>query len=180
MKKIISLSGISMLIVITSSFFPAQSETNSACPQSSHINVDNPQSLTASAEVKQAIFELMKRMSKGVENRNVDEILELFATSPDVVLIGSKEGKISRGTEEVRTLFEGIISSKVNTRLVWNSYTVNAKGDIAWLFALADLIHESTDRITRVPYRVTSLFIRFCGQWKWVQYHGSEPVVGNR
>ena len=176
MKNIISLSGNIMLLVLISSITPVHSESDSAVPSSSNANVHNPQLLSANSEVKQAIVELMKQMSKGVENRNVDEIMEIFLASPDVILIGSKEGKIARGFEEVRNLFKGIVSSKIKTRLVWQSYTVNTKGDVAWLFASADLIHENTNHTSRVPYRVTGLFLRVDDQWKWVQYHGSEPI----
>ena len=179
MKNIISLSGNIMLLLLLSSISPVQSETNSAGPQSSNINVHNPQSHSANSEVKQAIVELMTQMSVGVENRSVDEIMELFLESPDVILIGSKEGKIARGFEEVRNLFKGIVSSKVKTRLVWHSYTVNTKGDVAWLFSLAELVFENTNHTSRVPYRVTGLFLRVADQWKWVQYHGSEPI-GNK
>ena len=176
MNNSISLGGTMLLIVFLLSFSSAQSNDKCAHFSSSYTNVDWTQPMVANTEVKQSIVDLMKRMSRGVENRALDDIMEIFALSPDVVLIGSKEGKIARGTDQVRALFKDIVSSEVNTRLVWNSYTINATGDVAWLFALAYLIHEDIHSTTRVPYRVTGLFVRINEQWKWLQYHGSEPI----
>ena len=132
--------------------------------------------MPADPEVTQAIYEKMQGMSAGLVNRNAEEIVALFAASPDVLVIGSKAGKIARGIDEARAMFEGIVSAPAATRLVWKSYTVHAHGDVAWLFAVVDLVHERPEGVTRVPYRVTSVFARVDGRWQWIQYHGSEPI----
>ena len=133
--------------------------------------------MTADPEVTQAIYKKLQRMSTGLVNRNADEIVDLFAPSPDVLVIGSKAGKIARGVDEARAMFEGIVSASAATRLVWKSYTVHAHGDVAWVFALVELVHERPAGVTRVPYRVTSVSARVDGHWQWLQYHGSEPIV---
>jgi ketosteroid isomerase-like protein len=122
------------------------------------------------------IFAMLQQLNEGLARRNVNGIMELFAVSPEALVIGSKAGKIARGTDELRELFRTIVSAETNTRFDWKSYTVHSEGDVAWLFALADLVHESPEQTSRVPYRMTGLFLRQNGRWKWVQYHGSEPI----
>lgn len=137
-----------------------------------------PGSLAADADTEAAIVGMMQRMSDGVARRDLDAIMDLFLPGADALLIGSKKGKVACGSDEIRALFRGIIGAKAATHLQWNTYTVQSSGELAWMFALADLIHEDDEGASRVPYRVTGLFIRRDGRWYWLQYHGSEPVGG--
>ena len=130
--------------------------------------------MLANAQITKAIYENMQGMSAGLVNRNAEEIVGLFAQSPDVLVMGSKAGKIAHGIDEARAMFEGIVSAPAATRFEWKSYTVQALGDVAWLFALVDLIHERPEGVTRVPYRVTSVFCAHRGALAM----GSIPRLG--
>lgn len=140
---------------------------------------DDVHATTAAPAINREIILMLEKMSAGLENRNADQIMVLFSKSPDVTFIGSKEGKIARGPEQIRALFEGILSAKSKTRLVWNSHTVNISGNVAWLFALADLVFEDEHGTRQMPYRATSVFLLENEQWKWIQFHGSEPIGHN-
>jgi ketosteroid isomerase-like protein len=102
-------------------------------------------------------------------------IVEEFADSPDVLLVGSDDGEIARGRAEIESLLRALFELPVRLRWEWRHRDISVAGDIAWLFADCEVVIASDQEEKRKPYRLTGVLQRVSGNWRWRQFHGSQP-----
>lgn len=104
-------------------------------------------------------------------------VVAVFTDDPDVLLVGSDDGEVARGRDEIGALMEDLFALPVRLRWDWKTRDVGFAGDIAWVFADCDVVIAGSGGETRKPYRITGVLQRAAdGCWRWRQFHGSQPA----
>jgi len=117
----------------------------------------------------------------------LDRLGELmFARDPAVVdelwseagfsLYGSEAGEHAATRADLARLFKGLYARPFRIRWRWDNPAVTIAGDVAWLATEGKIELSHPDRVESLPYRLTAIFQKAGGQWKWRLYSGSEPT----
>ena len=128
------------------------------------------------SDVDPAILAVLEDLNRGFSQRNVEQVLGLFAPNADIVFIGSEAGETATGTPQLRVLLEALFARSESYRWCWSRRTARMTGPVAWLVADAILRVEGPQEL-EVPYRMTLVLERCGHQWRIVHYHGSEPAA---
>jgi ketosteroid isomerase-like protein len=103
-------------------------------------------------------------------------VLAEFDKSAELVLIGSKHGEIVLGPQAFATHIERLFALPISFHWEWEKIQVSLAGQIAWVFALGDLVVGGVSGVQRAPYRLTGVLEKQGARWVWHMYHGSEPA----
>ena len=128
------------------------------------------------ADTRAAVQEMLERFNQLVSTRNL-YVLEEFASGDDVLLIGSDDGEIARGPQEIKRFFDRIFAGSSTFSWEWSRIHVSEAGNIAWFFADGQVIVDSPEGQAKAPYRITGVLEKIGDRWRWRHYHGSEPVA---
>jgi ketosteroid isomerase-like protein len=154
-------------------------------------------SMKADAQTEAAVMAVLDEFNNAVVTRNLNKVLDLFTSDPDVFLLGSEAGERATGPQELESFFRRVFSREVAFSWAWKewNFSASAKCSVAWV-ALDATVHmsgESEQGVTvkSAPYRITAVLERRSGQggrggkggkggrgarWLLAQYHGSEPA----
>ena len=122
-----------------------------------------------------AIRNLLERLNEGFTQRDVHQVLSLFAPGPETVFIGSEADEIAAGPAQLRNLLESLFAREEIYHWRWGQLHINASGHTAWLVTQAILLVEGPQPL-ELPYRMTLVLHRCGNTWLIVHYHGSEPA----
>lgn len=126
-------------------------------------------------DVSNEIRETLERFGRLVSARDMDAVAE-FAPREDVLLVGSEQGEITRGRGALAAFLQEIFHRPETFTWEWTSVEVSSVGDVAWLYAEGHVLVRRDANENRAPYRLTGIFERVEGVWRWRQFHGSEPA----
>lgn len=126
--------------------------------------------------VRTQVRQVLERFNQLVSTKN-QQVLAEFASSDEVLLIGSDDGEIATGRQELEAFFTRIFSNETTYSWEWDRVDVWHAGNLAWFFADGQVVLTTTKEQRKSPYRITGIMERRDGRWLWKQYHGSEPVV---
>lgn len=116
-----------------------------------------------------------------VARRDAEGTLALFVADDDIVMWGSGAEEVALGSAEVGELVRSIAASPQSGSLSfhWRRRLVRIEGDIAWVNAVGEFLEEKAGGGSEAgPYRVTAIFVRRDGAWRWHTHSGSEPSSG--
>jgi ketosteroid isomerase-like protein len=128
--------------------------------------------------IEQQVLGVLGAFNDQLAARDLDGVLGLFVSDPDVTLVGSEAGEIAVGPGELPAFFQRIFARPGTFRFEWRTCRVSAEGDVAWFFADAVAHYREPEGVASVPYRTTGVLTRRGDRWLFAQYHGSEPVNG--
>ena len=137
--------------------------------------MSNPVETDASG-TRQAMQDVLERLSQGFAGRDLRQVLELFAPDPEIVFIGSEADELAIGPARLRALLEALFARPETYRWHWRRLHVAVAGELAWLTTEATLLVEGNEQL-ELPYRITLVLRRRDDGWLIVQYHGSEPAT---
>jgi ketosteroid isomerase-like protein len=123
---------------------------------------------------EEAILARLARLGELVFARDSAVVDELW-TDAGFTLYGSVAGEIARTRAELTDLFDDLYAQPFRFRWLWENPAVSVAGDVAWLVTECQLELTFPDRVESLPYRITAIFQRIAGQWRWRLYSGSEP-----
>jgi ketosteroid isomerase-like protein len=126
--------------------------------------------------IEQQVLGVLGAFNDQLAVRDLDGVLGLFVSDPDVTLVGSEAGEIAVGPGELRAFFQRILARAGTFRFEWRTCRVSAEGDAAWFFADAIAHYSGPEGVASAPYRTTGVLTRRGDRWLFAQYHGSEPV----
>lgn len=99
-----------------------------------------------------------------------------FAADDDVWMSGSAPEELAVGPEAVAELHRTIARSPLTLAFEWDRRIVHREGDVAWVNAAGSMRLEAAGgEPATLPYRVTAVFVRRGGAWRWHTFHGSAP-----
>jgi ketosteroid isomerase-like protein len=128
------------------------------------------------SELKTQIYEVIERFSNLVSKKDMG-VLDEFAASDEVLLVGSDSGEIAHGRQELEAFFKRVYNHDASFSWTWNHINVWHTGDIAWFFADGQVLLTGPNGQRKSPYRTSGVLERDGTRWYWRQYHGSEPVI---
>lgn len=132
----------------------------------------------AHSETEEHVRGTLDAFNEKLAQRDLEGVLALFISDPDMSLIGSEAGETATGHSELRSFFERIFRRAGTFNFDWSSCHISAQGEVAWFFADAAASYTEGERVTTMPYRTTGILERRDNRWLIAHYHGSEPVQG--
>ena len=117
----------------------------------------------------------MDALDEALDGQDPEAVTALFTDDPAATFWGSATSEEALGRDDIRTLL-GSSGSSGTFRLTYHDRRVTTRGDVAWVNASGSATWERTGHDTlRMPYRLTAIFVRDGGAWRWHTHHGSEP-----
>ena len=106
-----------------------------------------------------------------LEDRDVDAFMDCWAGDDDVTMWGSDLHERAVGREAIRALGTQIAGSQHVLRFDWDETHAHDEGDTGWINASGSLYVDGK----RADYRLTAVFVRRDGRWRWHTFSGSTP-----
>jgi ketosteroid isomerase-like protein len=128
-------------------------------------------------EIKTQIHKALDRFNQLVSTKNL-EVVEDFTPSDEALLIGSEQGEIAAGRQEIEAFFQRVFARPATFSRECQRINAWYAENLAWFFADGQVILSSEKEIRRTPYRITGVLENRDGRWLWRLYHGAEPVAG--
>jgi ketosteroid isomerase-like protein len=126
-------------------------------------------------KVKSEITEALKIWNTTCKSANLDQVMSLLDNSEDIMVIGSADGEINRGKDEIKA-WVGQIFGVAGFSWEMNRIDITSNGKTAWVFVNGKMIvnfHKGGTKVT--PYRFTGILVKKKGAWKWRLFDGSVP-----
>jgi uncharacterized protein (TIGR02246 family) len=123
----------------------------------------------------EAVKEALTALDRAFHRRNLRAALDLC--TEDIVFIGSGEGEVAVGREQIGPMFATLAPQLegMEFSLAWESVEVAVLGDIAILYAWGPATLVTSRRNASFRYLLTGVLVRDSGRWLWRVHHGSEP-----
>jgi uncharacterized protein (TIGR02246 family) len=134
--------------------------------------------MNADSGTEDAVIGMLKKWSDSFSAKDLEAILALFAPDADVTMLGSEDWEMGIGPDALRSVYEHLFSRGDSATWEWKWHQVSSSGSTAWLLATGVVHIASAAGATSGPYRLSSVFEKREGRWLWMQFHGSEPMVG--
>jgi ketosteroid isomerase-like protein len=137
------------------------------------FNTLNAQS--SSIKLQNEIKEALNLWNTACKNANLDQVMAMFDNSADIMVIGSAEGEISKGKDEIRKWLGGLFGL---AGFSWemNRTDIDCNGKTAWIFMDGKMIVDFKNGGKKItPYRFTGIMVNKKGIWKWRLFDGSVP-----
>jgi ketosteroid isomerase-like protein len=132
--------------------------------------------MKADQQSEAEILATLHGLSEATRNRDVDSVIKLFAEGELTLVLGGKTGETAKGIDQLRELLQRLFSGPIGYSYHWDDYIVDVIGETAWIFANGQIETTSVAGSYAHPYRITGVLRRVDSAWKWVLYHGSEPL----
>jgi len=135
--------------------------------------------MKADAATEKAVMKIVQDLNDGCASRDVQRVLDLFATDADVVYLGFEEGEKAIGHNELEDFTRRLFSSMAIS-FEWRWHLVSMEGSVAWVVA-EGLFHAKTaDQDVSGPYRVTMVLVKRGDKWLIMHLHDSQPVIARK
>ena len=111
--------------------------------------------------------------------KDADSMLSMFDNSDDIMLVGSDSSEVKRGRKEIKDLLQVALGKPYIINWDFNNAEVFTSNQVAWAFVNNSvmLLNEDGSEI-RIPYRLTSVWIKNGKDWKLKFFNGSIPGKG--
>jgi ketosteroid isomerase-like protein len=113
------------------------------------------------------------------KEKDADSMLSMFDNSDDIMLVGSDSSEVKHGRKEIRNLLHAALSKPYIINWDFTNAEVFTSSEVAWAFVNSSvmLLNEDGSEI-RIPYRLTSVWIKQGENWKLKFFNGSIPGKG--
>jgi len=129
----------------------------------------------SSEKIRSEITAALETWNKACGTANTDQMMTLFDDSENIMVIGSANGEINKGKEEIRSWVSQLYSF---AGFSWemNRVDIDSNGKTAWVFVDGSMVLNFKKGGTRkAPYRFTGIMVKKNNQWKWRLFNGSVP-----
>jgi hypothetical protein len=139
------------------------------------VSVNSLSAQKSSDKVKSEITETLKIWNTTCKSANVDQVMSLFDNTAEIMVVGSADGEINKGKDEIKAWVSQIFGF---AGFSWemNRIDIDCNGKTAWVFVDGKMIvefHKGGKKVT--PYRFTGILVKKNGVWKWRLFDGSVP-----
>lgn len=111
-----------------------------------------------------------------VRQRDAEAAAQLFLEERDPVMWGSEEHERATGHEAIAELHRSIVDYSGDLAFRWNERHVHVEGRAAWVNAAGEVVVTAAGEPPRTSsYRLTAVFVKRRGSWRWHTFNGSEP-----
>jgi len=134
--------------------------------------------LGANAKVKNEILNMLDRYAECYLNKDLDGLMSLFVSDPDLVAIGSGVDEWVKGPDELKTGFIRDFKQANDIRMVFDNLTISAVGKVAWVSGsmTMEAIVGGVDQI--LHGRISLVLEEKDKGWLFTHLHYSVPAEG--
>lgn len=132
--------------------------------------------MKADAQTQAAVMATLDQFKQAYERRDVEQLLAVFASDPDTVLVGTGADEKRVGLAEIRAQAERDWAQSDSASWEWGWSSVSAAGPVAWATVEAVGQITAAGQEMRLPLRLTVVLEQRNGRWLWVQAHASVPA----
>lgn len=130
-------------------------------------------------DTKSIIQKNLLEFASYAKAKNSDSMLAMFDSSNDIMLVGSDSSEIKHGREEISDLIQATFSKPYIINWDFSNAEIFTSNQIAWAFVNSSLILQNADGSEiRMPYRLTTVWIKSGENWKLKFFNGSIPGKG--
>ncbi|MCX5826551.1 MAG: nuclear transport factor 2 family protein [Deltaproteobacteria bacterium] len=137
----------------------------------------------ASPKVEGEIKAVLKKHGEFYKAKDLKGVMSLYAKGPDVISIGSEEGKDAIGYEQISAEYKKAFAAITELKIIdYSNLNISTFGNVAWVYIQlkASLIMAQGGKPVDIKGRFTAVLKKDGKQWQFVQTHFSEvakPVV---
>lgn len=134
-------------------------------------------------KVEGEIKAVLKKHGELYKAKDLKGIMSLYAKGPEVMSIGSEEGKVAIGYEQISAEYKKAFAAITDLKTISSSnFNMSVSGNIAWVYVQikASLVLAQGGKPLDVKGHFTAVLKKDGKQWKFVQTHFSEvakPLV---
>jgi uncharacterized protein (TIGR02246 family) len=134
--------------------------------------------MTADSQTQDEVLAVLQGMTRAYHERDLEGVMALYGSDPDVMLIGTGADEVRRGKDAIRTQVQRDWgqTDEVSLALRWGP--VSVAGEVAWAWAEGSFDFRAGDVEGSLPARVSAVLERRDGQWLIVHSHFSTPAAG--
>ena len=134
--------------------------------------------MKADAKTQAEVVEVLNRFAEGNAKRDWNTIRPIFASDPDVVLVGTGKDEKRIGLNEIKTQAERDWAQSESAEISFGWTSVSASGNVAWVASDATIRAKAGGQEIALTGRLTAVLERRGGKWLIVQLHFSLPAGG--
>ncbi|VAX32581.1 hypothetical protein MNBD_NITROSPINAE05-110 [hydrothermal vent metagenome] len=131
--------------------------------------------MQATPQTGAEIQTVLDQFSANYGKKDIDGLLRLFNTDPNVLVIGTGEDEKRTGQEEVRIQFERDFCRSEKLSVEFENVVISEKSDVCWVAGDTNVHLTAEGRALHVYLRFTAVLTRQHGKWLFVQTHFSVP-----
>ena len=129
----------------------------------------------SSEKIKSEITKALEIWNAACKKADINQVMSLLDDSEEIMVIGSANGEINKGKEEIKKWASQIFGF---AGFSWEMSRVDISGNgkTAWVFVDGKMVvnfHKGGKKVT--PYRFTGILVKKKGGWKWSMFDGSVP-----
>jgi ketosteroid isomerase-like protein len=132
--------------------------------------------LEANDIVKKEILNMLDRYAEYYLNKDLEGLMSLFVTDPDLVAIGSGVDELVKGPDELRTGFMRDFSQADNIRMFFEKLTISAAGKVAWISGAMTMEALVGGENVILQGRVSMVLEEKVNGWLFTNLHYSIPA----
>lgn len=125
-----------------------------------------------------AVETIIKKLTEAYKARNLNAVMECFASDDNVTLIGTGVDEKRVGLEQIRIQVERDWAQTESIEMSFFPKSISAVGSIAWAFADGAFNIRVDGQTMVLPARVSFVLENRGGQWLIVHAHFSTPTAG--
>jgi len=118
---------------------------------------------------------VLDKFCTGYGNKDIDALLNLFDSDPDVLVIGTGEDEKRTGLEEIRIQFERDFCQSERLTVDFENVAISQQDSVCWIAGDTNVYFTAEERAMHVLLRFTAVLIHHDGKWLFVQTHFSVP-----
>jgi ketosteroid isomerase-like protein len=139
------------------------------------VTVNSLLAQKSSEKFKIEITKALEEWNNAAKTANLDQFMTLFDNSENIMLVGSANGEISKGKDEIKAWL-GQLYGFAGFSWEMNRIDIDSNGKTAWVFVDGKMIVDFKKGGQKVtPYRFTGIMVKKKGVWKWRIFDGSVP-----
>jgi uncharacterized protein (TIGR02246 family) len=129
------------------------------------------------SKVKAEVKAVVEKYLKALEGKDLATIMEVHATGPHTIVMGTGPGERWMGKEEIenahKRFFENFDKEEINCS--WES--ISSKGDMAWIMAMCRITDYLKNEKNEYPINWSAVLEKQEGKWLFVNSHFSNPIT---
>ena len=127
--------------------------------------------MKADPRTEAEVLQVLSRVIEVVSTRDVDGAIALFASDPDVFLLGTGVDEARTGLDAIREQVMRDLTQSDSLSWILAPQSVSASGSVAW--TSGDVIIRVTlgGQTLDIPHRLTTVLERRDGAWRFQQMH---------
>jgi len=131
--------------------------------------------MESNEELNKEILNILDKYAECYLNKNLDGLMSLFVSDPDLVAIGTGADEWVKGPNQLKAGFKRDFSQADNIRLFFENLTISAAGKVSWVSGATTMQAMIHGEEIIVPGRVSLVLVENEKVWLIKHLHYSVP-----